>query len=296
MAGTPFSMREYNLAPFVDRESKKEDFLGKVRALLRYGWSWYQEYKAQEAFLDLLRPLLNRQFIAIRNYVWPELDYPFPIILIGPPGVYLLYVTPMSGEFRIRGENLYRLGGGKRSVDRRPIQPNLVQRTHLMGEALRRFIAQRLGLDIPVHKRLVFIRPDVYVDAMDSPVQPLLADGIRRFAEQLLKAPPKLNRLQIRELANLFLEEVKEREEPAQGQQTRAQILADVRAGLKGAAGTRARQAQRAQAMRAGQQTRRRSDLILGLTLQQWLIVGALLFLNIVVLIVGLVLIARLGG
>ena len=279
-------MREYNLAPFWDAETRTENTWKRWAAILDYGWGWYKEYKAQTQFLEALRPLLDRRFIAIRNYVWPEvIEYPFPIILLGPPGVYLLYVTPLSGEFRIHENRLLALGKGKGV----PVKPNLVQRTRLLGAVLEKFIAEKLGLEIPVATRLVFTAPDVYVDTVDAEVKPLLPDGVKGFAESLLKARERLSRSEIRRLAELFLESAREqnREEARRAREQRTAILASAQAQVRG----------RGEGAPAPTTKRRTatSDRIAGLTLKQWLILAALLALNIVLLLVFIFLVASTG-
>ncbi len=280
-------MREYNLAPFWDAEARTENFWKRLAAILDYGWGWYKEYKAQGQFLEALRPLLDRRFIAIRNYVWPEvIEYPFPIILLGPPGVYLLYVTPLSGEFRIHENRLLELGKGKGV----PVKPNLVHRTRLLGAVLQKFIAERLGLEVPVETRLVFTAPDVYVDTVDPEVKPLLPDGVKGFAESLLKARERLARPEIRRLAELFLEATRsqDREEARRARERRTAILASAQAQVRGQDPDAAPAA--APARRA-----RRDDRIAGLTLKQWLILAGLLALNIVLLLVFIFLVASTG-
>ncbi len=280
-------MRIYNLAPFWDAEQQREHPWKRWLFVLKHGWSWYREYQAQTKFLEALRPLLDRRFVLIRTYTWPELEYPFPLILIGPPGVYLLYVTPLSGEFRIHENRLLQLGKGKGE----PIKPNLVRRTRLLGIALQRFIADRLGLEVPVETRLVFTAPDVYVDTVDAEVRPLLPDGVKGFAESLLNARERLTRLHIRRVVELFLagsDEEKQEAEEKVGE-TRRAILASAQEAVRQSPGDKA--ARRKPTARAAA----RSDRIAGLTLKQWLILAALLALNILLILAFLALIAFTG-
>ncbi|NPA31401.1 MAG: hypothetical protein GXO37_05310 [Chloroflexi bacterium] len=278
-------MRVYNLAPFWDPETRTENTWKRWAAILNYGWGWYKEYKAQAQFLETLRPLLDRRFIAIRHYVWPEvIEYPFPIILLGPPGVYLLYVTPLSGEFRIHENRLLELGKGKGV----PVKPNLVQRTRLLGAVLEKFIAERLGLEIPVETRLVFTAPDVYVDTVDAEVKPLLPDGVKGFAESLLKSRERLARPEIRRLAELFLESAsgQGRKEARHAREQRTAILASAQAQVRGSGEA---------APPAARRRRKTQDRIAGLTLKQWLILAGLLALNILLVLVFLFLVASSG-
>jgi len=285
-------MRVYNLAPFWDPSTRTENPWKRWATILEYGWGWYQEYKAQNQFLDMLRPLLDRRFIAIRNYVWPEvMKYPFPIILLGPPGVYLLYVTPLRGEFRIQGDRLLELGKGKGA---RPVKPDLVYRTKLLSTALEKFIAQHGGREIPVQSRLVFIAPDVYVDSVDAEVQPLLLDGIHGFAENLLRSREQLSRGEIRQLTSLFLEtEQEEDRELVEGFDDlgvrSAMLDASDEADYDLLWGEEP--AEKPKPKRVKKPSRR----IAGLTPRQWLIVAVLVILNILFLVVLILLLASPG-
>lgn len=283
-------LREYNLAPFWDIETRTENKWKRLAAILEYGWGWYQEYKAQAPFLHLLRPLLDRRFIVVRNYVWPEvMEYPFPIILLGPPGVYLLYTTPLSGEFRIHENRLLELGKGKGA---KAVKPNLVHRTQLLGSVLKKFIAQHLGLDVPVETRLVFTAPDVYVDTVDAEVKPLLLDGVKGFAESLLKARERLSRPEIRRLAELFLESepARDRSSARQLREQRTAILASAQAEVRGGDGHLDLEIRE-----EPQKAPPRRARVAGLTLKQWVILAVLLALIIVLLLVFLFLVASTG-
>ncbi len=289
-------MREYNLAPFWDAETQTENTLKRWLTILDYGWKWYQEYKAQAQFLEMLRPLLDKRFIVIRNYIWPEIEYPFPIILLGPPGVYLLYVTPLSGEFRIHEDRLVALGKGNKGAE---VKPNLVRRTKLLGTVLEKFIAERLGIEVPVETRLVFTAPAVYVDTVDPEVKPLLPDGVKGFAEGLLKSRERLTRLHIRRLADLFLQSPEEAETKAEKEKRRAQrseILASAQAQLRGRSEeTAARPSRRRAARRGRAKTAQGPERIAGLTLKQWLILAGLMALNIILILVFIFLVATTG-
>ena len=286
------AMREYNLVPFWNAEAQREERWKKWLTILDYGWGWYQEYKAQETFLEALRPLLDRRFIIVRNYTWPEIEYPFPIILLGPPGVYLLYVTPLSGEFRIQENRLLSLGKGKPQE----VKPRLVQRTKLLGAVLQKFIAENLGLEVPIETRLVFTAPDVYVDAVNAEVRPLLLDGVKGFAEGLLKARERLPRPHMRRIVELFLEGTAqgEKRDTRQAREQRTAILASAEAQMR--SGKHEPVAVTDTAARAP--TPRRTagpSRIAGLTLKQWLILAALLALNIILILVFVFLVAFSG-
>ena len=60
--------------------------------------NWYPEMEAQRAVIPQLDRILEKGFTLVRNVTLANSQIVEPLILIGPPGVYVIYVTPLTGS------------------------------------------------------------------------------------------------------------------------------------------------------------------------------------------------------
>ena len=179
-------MKILNLAPFAHRRSASLSLVQRLQGVLQYGLSWFWHYPAQERLAELLQEHLDRYFILVLNAPWPDRRPPLPPILLGPSGIHILYPTLLKGDYRVKGNRLWIYDTGKQRF--RPYRPDPIQEILQVREQLTEFFNNLTATVVTIEARLVFLDPATYVDSVDreeTAVSPLMVDGLPRYLEQL---------------------------------------------------------------------------------------------------------------
>lgn len=173
--------------------------LDRLKGTLKYGPSWYPELQAQKTVIQLLDRILVKGFILIRNCTLPDSQIIIPLIIIGPPGVTVAYVTHLRGTYMAKGDSWKIMRGN----NFQPAAVNLLTRVEGYARALKVFI-QRQGARraILVDSVLLTANPGMYIDTQRPIVRIVMSDALERWATGLLQAPPILSPDHVEQLAD----------------------------------------------------------------------------------------------
>jgi hypothetical protein len=161
----------------------------RIQGTVEHGFSWYQEMEAQKSVVAQLDQVLEKGFTLIRNVALGKSSIVEPLVLIGPPGIYVLYVTPISGLYEAKGEEWNVVRNGHSS----PASSNLMARVARLARALQVFLErQGVALPGPVEPVLIASSPAMHIDSLRPMVRIVLSDAVRQFAGSLLQAGPVL--------------------------------------------------------------------------------------------------------
>ncbi len=174
----------------------------RIQGTLEHGFQWYPELEAQKAVMVQLERVLEKGFTLIRNVTLGKSSITEPLILIGQPGVYVIYVTPLTGMYEAKGEEWNQIKSGHPY----PSEPNLMGRVERLARALQVFL-QRQGITLPgpVEPVLIASSPAMHIDSVRPMVRVVLGDAVRQFAASLLQARPILRPDQIIEVSDHIL-------------------------------------------------------------------------------------------
>ncbi|MGE5072172.1 MAG: NERD domain-containing protein [Anaerolineae bacterium] len=163
--------------------------LQRLQGTLEHGLQWYPELEAQKAVITQLELVLEKGFTLIRNVTLGSSPIVEPLILIGPPGVYVIHVTPLSGFYEAKGDQWNQVKSGRPY----PASTNLMQRVARLARALQVFL-ERQGVTLPgpVEPVLMASSPAMHIDSLRPMVRVVLSDAVRQFAASLLQARPVL--------------------------------------------------------------------------------------------------------
>jgi hypothetical protein len=202
-------MKIIDKTPFQD-EKGQIDLLQRLQGTLKYGFSWFPELGAQKIVIAQLERALEKGFVLIRNFTLPGSEIILPVILIGPPGVYVIYVTHLSGFYEAKGDQWSTVNNGRSS----PASINLMSRAARLARALHVYL-ERQGITLPgpqgitlvnpVEAVLIASSPAMHVDSMRPAVRVVMSDAIRQFAASLLQARPALRPEQVHDLADRII-------------------------------------------------------------------------------------------
>jgi hypothetical protein len=166
-------------------EKGELSLLDRLKGTLQFGFSWYPQLEAQRVVITRLGKQLGRRYVLLRNATLPRSEISVPLILVGPPGVYMLYATHQRGMYRAKGDTWGTLEGDQF----RPAAINLLTRTARLARAVHVYL-KRQGWEAleTVEPVLIGADPGLHVDSVRPTVRVVLSDAIERFAASLAQA------------------------------------------------------------------------------------------------------------
>lgn len=195
-------MKIIDKTPF-QNEKGEIGLVERIRGTLKYGFSWYAELEAQKPIITQLDRALEKGFVLIRNFTLPGVEIIEPIILIGPPGVYIIHVTPLSGFYEAKGNEWNTVTNG-RGV---PSSKNPMRDVARLAKALQLYLErQGVHLPNPVEPVLMASSPAMHIDSMRPAVRVVMSDAVKQFCGSLLQSRPILATELIHDLTDRIVE------------------------------------------------------------------------------------------
>jgi hypothetical protein len=239
--------------------------------------------KAQEMAIQTLTKVLDNRFYLLSNLVLPELEPPTPLLLVGPPGIWLIEASPIKGVYRAMDDRWEEMDSQTQKF--RPARINLPAQTASIAQAMTAILNGR-GVAVPsIEPVIFFTQPGAHVEATRPLCRLVQSDAIVRFAAALLQNRPVFTPEDIQAVVEAFKAPIVEPamaqgglelgalgqpESPTQAPQPKKDMLSSQ---LSAALNTEEPEI----ITRLGRQT--------AFTRRQWLILAALLVVNILVLI-----------
>lgn len=174
----------------------------RFESMLEYGSAWRAEVEAQGPVIAQLERVLEKGFTLIRNLNLENSKIIEPLILVGPPGVHVIYVTPEAGFFEAKGDEWNVI----QNDNRRPAKLNMLTRVGRLARAVQVFL-NRQGVYLPgmVEPVLIAGNPGVHIEALRPVVRVVLSDAVKQWAASLLQSPPVLRSEAVREVVEHLL-------------------------------------------------------------------------------------------
>lgn len=195
-------MKIIDQTPYYDNETGEISMVNRVKATLKYGGGWTDEIEAQKSVVSVLDGVLDKNHILIRNVTPPGLEARIPFILIGPSGVYVIYVAHLTGTYRAKGDQWGTISGNTF----KPSKPNLLTRTERMAKAIQVYLQRHGYADLTtVDGILLCTDPGIHVDSLRPIVRVIMRDALERFAVSLTQAHALLSPEAVRDISNQIL-------------------------------------------------------------------------------------------
>lgn len=183
-------------------ETGEIDLMGRIQGMLKYGMSWYSRVKAQDVVIAIIEKQLDSNFALLRNVTLPNTEINLPLVLIGPPGVYLINVTHERGVFIARDDQW-----GKMIGDRFvPARINQIGRTQTFGRVLQVYL-DRQGFkgSVVVESVLMASDPGMQIESTRPAIRVVMSDALERFAASMNQARPALDSPLAHDLARAII-------------------------------------------------------------------------------------------
>lgn len=177
-------MKIIDQTPFY-KENGELSIIDRGKAILQYGLGWFKEIEAQKSVLSVLDKVLDKNYTLLRNVVPAGLNARIPFILVGPTGVNVMYVTPLVGLFRAKGDQWGTISGNAF----KPARPNLLIRTERMARAVQVFLQRQGFADVSnVEAVLLCADPSFSVDSVRPIIRVVMRDALEYFAASIAQA------------------------------------------------------------------------------------------------------------
>ena len=171
-------MKIIDQTPFFT-ESGTISVIDRGKAIMRFGPTWFKEIEAQNQVMRLLDTMLDKNYTLLRNVTPPGLETSIPFILVGPTGVYVMYVTHLTGMFRAKGDIWGTISGNAF----KPEKPNLMTRTERMARAVEMYLKRQGYTELSnIEAILLCADPSIHVDSLRPIVRIVMRDALERFA------------------------------------------------------------------------------------------------------------------
>lgn len=157
---------------------------------------------ADEVFIQGLKNVLDHRFVLLCEARLDDLSEPFPLILIGPTGIWVIATSEAKGVYKVienTWEVLDEKSGAWKAVKPNPMTNVIEKTTSLMG-----YLALKGYTFPPIEAVVFFSDPGAHAETNRPAARIVLIDALARFIATILAAPIGLESDVIQKLVNEF--------------------------------------------------------------------------------------------
>jgi hypothetical protein len=158
--------------------------------------------EAEKVVIETLERLLDNQYVILRSVPLDDPEVPIPLVLVGPPGVRMIYASSIKGLFRAKEDAWEEMDD--RTQRFKISRPNLLLRGQLMGRAVDTYLAARNFDLAPAEAVLVFTDPGIHVDTVRPIIRVVQADALDRFGAGMVQSPAFLDKETIQRIVSVL--------------------------------------------------------------------------------------------
>jgi len=182
------------------QKSQQSNVLGGMIDSLKLSRATPQEIQSQQVVISALEKVLDNRHFLLHNVTLAEQEMPIPLILVGPPGVKVISPVALRGVYRAKVDEWEQLD--KQHQSYKPAVPNLIIQTEQMAQAVEEHLKAQNIYPSTIESVLVFTDPGVHIEMARPAVRIVLIDAIDRFTAGLLQAPVLLGKEEAQEIAD----------------------------------------------------------------------------------------------
>lgn len=162
-----------------------------------------KDKRAQETVIPYFVEELSDEYSLLRNYPLPAVGVEIPLILVGPTGVKVIYVSAARGIFRARGHEWLEMNNRTRHFDE--ANPNLVALTRQFSQAVEKYLYEN-GINLPeIEPVLMFVDSSVHIDLSRPVVRVVPFEAIERYIISLKNLPKIADRDTVFHIVRLLM-------------------------------------------------------------------------------------------
>jgi len=187
----------------VTESVRSSDTLTDWLATLKIGRSSSQDLEAQEAAINIFQRLIDNKFFLLQNLSIQGLELPVPMVLIGPTGIWVIYASGQRGVFRARGDTWEKIDDRTQSYA--PTGENLLTRTSVMSTAVETNLIASGIQAAQIESVLVFTNPGIHVETIRPIIRVVLVDALERFASGVVQGRILYDADHVQQIVDVFV-------------------------------------------------------------------------------------------
>jgi hypothetical protein len=184
----------------LNQKGKPTGLFSKTRGMFQQPSVSRDEQRAQRTIISVFQGTLDNRFILMHDVFLNGPDILLPLILVGPGGVWMIYLSGARGVFRAREETWEQLNEGTRKYN--IVRPNLITRSVMMARAVQTYLSQNMEDAPEVMPVLFFSNSGVHMEATRPAARIVLADGLERFAASIAQEPSALTQSEVQKVVS----------------------------------------------------------------------------------------------
>jgi hypothetical protein len=263
--------------PKLREKERSSGPLGEVKSALNLGRS-SGESEAQDEVIAVLQRTLDNNYVLLRDVVLEGLEVTIPLVLVGPTGIHVLNPSPSRGIYRAKEQNWEKMDDRQQQL--RSATPNLVRRTLLMSRAVESFLQSQFQEIPEVEPVLVFTHPGTHVDSVRPAVRIVMADAQDRYVASVVQSDILLDQSDVESLAELL--------SPQPDLGAESEIQKDI---VDSFSLKEQEERKKRQGPMPGEQYVEMLNERMPFTTRQWLVLGAMVLVNVILLIAFVVIV-----
>jgi hypothetical protein len=253
-----------------DSQSKSRE---KLWSSLRLGRGTTEDEEAQDAVIAAFQRLASNKYYMLRDLHLAGTETQVPLLLVGPVGIWVLNPSMLRGVFRARGDSWEIIDDQKHTY--KPADDNLLTETESMTKAVVDFLSAYGERDLPVEPVLVFINPGIHIETLSPVVRIVLVDALDRFISGIVQSRILYDSERVQKIVELFTAPADDSLEFGDGEQDGFSITSQARAQER--IDSAAAQLERIDTTFSNVER-------LPFSSRQWMILGGLILINVLVL------------
>jgi len=232
-----------------------------------------QDTEAQEVVIASFLRMMDNKYFLLHKVPLEGLEMPVPMLLVGPPGIWVIYPSGLRGVYRAKGDSWEKIDD--RQKDFKATGENLLTRTSILVKAVESKLSGNAIQYPQVESVVIFTNPGIHIETVRPVVRIVLVDALERFIAGVVQGRVVFDVEQVQQIVDLFSSpppEFPDVTEPLQDGQDKNDAAGQRRPFAAGAE-------------RMEQVDHAFSNLEkLPFSSRQWLLLGALILINILVL------------
>lgn len=248
--------------------------LDNLLGSLKIGRGLSQDSSAQGMVISAFQRVVSNKYHMLIDLPLTGLEMPVPLVLVGPPGIWVLHPSGLRGVYRAKGDSWEKIDDRKQTY--KPADENLLSQTELQAKAVRDFLVSHGYMHSQVEPVLVFTNPGVHIESARPIVRIVQIDALDRFITGIVQSRVVYEQEQVQQIVNLLTTLAYEASESDADERSSFSITAQERAKEK---------------IDSASANLDRIDSAfskvekLPFSSRQWIVLGGLILVNIIVLV-----------
>lgn len=176
--------------------------LDGILGSLKLGRGWSHDPEAESVVIAAFQRMVGNKFFMLRKVAIKGLDGLIPLVLVGPPGVWMLYPSALRGVYRANGETWEKID--ERHQSYKAASENFITKAVQMAEALQDYLRSQGVQYSPVVPVLIFTNPGIHVETLRPVVRIVLIDALDRFISGVTQGRLVNDQEQVESMVNLL--------------------------------------------------------------------------------------------